>query len=159
MDTSHELPQGDGELADEDVFAALQEGEEDEAAETGDPEEVTTAVEDPLLPPEAVRMPCALPFVPRLDLRPRLYQVEAVNAWLGAGGRGIVVLPTGAGKTIVAYSAMARLGVRTLVVVPTIELLRQWRAGAGPQPGGPGGGGGRVRGRGRAGGSFHRITH
>jgi superfamily II DNA or RNA helicase len=41
----------------------------------------------------------------------------------------VVVLPTGAGKTVVAYDAIARLGVRTLVVVPTIELLRQWRAG------------------------------
>jgi superfamily II DNA or RNA helicase len=41
----------------------------------------------------------------------------------------VVVLPTGAGKTIVAYDVIARLGVRTLIVVPTIELLRQWRAG------------------------------
>ncbi|MDP9365347.1 MAG: DEAD/DEAH box helicase, partial [Chloroflexota bacterium] len=43
--------------------------------------------------------------------------------------RGVVVLPTGAGKTVVALMAAARLGVRTLVVAPTIELLHQWRAG------------------------------
>src|SRR5260370_40947431 len=46
-----------------------------------------------------------------------------------ADGRGLVVLPPGAGKIIVAFVALARLGVRTLVVVPTIELLRQWRLG------------------------------
>ena len=40
----------------------------------------------------------------------------------------MVVLPTGAGKTVVAMMAMEALGARTLVVVPTIELLEQWRA-------------------------------
>jgi superfamily II DNA or RNA helicase len=38
----------------------------------------------------------------------------------------VVVLPTGAGKTVVAMMALQLLGARTLVVVPTIELLRQW---------------------------------
>jgi len=37
------------------------------------------------------------------------------------------VLPTGAGKTVVALAAAAQLSLRTLVVVPTIELLQQWR--------------------------------
>ena len=44
-----------------------------------------------------------------------------------AGCRGIVVLPTGAGKTIMAVKAMERLQVATLVVVPTIVLMEQWR--------------------------------
>jgi len=39
----------------------------------------------------------------------------------------VVVLPTGAGKTVVAMMAIEAIGARTLVVVPTIELLRQWR--------------------------------
>ena len=59
------------------------------------------------------------------DLRP--YQEDAVAAWHEQGDRGVVVLPTGAGKTVVAIDAIATLGVPTLVVVPTIDLLEQWR--------------------------------
>ncbi len=59
------------------------------------------------------------------DLRP--YQTDAVTAWREAGDRGVVELPTGAGKTVVAIDAVAALGVPTLVVVPTIDLLEQWR--------------------------------
>jgi superfamily II DNA or RNA helicase len=62
-----------------------------------------------------------------LSLHPRPYQREAVHRWLDADGRGVVVLPTGAGKTVVAMMAMEAIGARTLVVVPTIELLEQWR--------------------------------
>jgi superfamily II DNA or RNA helicase len=65
---------------------------------------------------------------PQLALKPRVYQSEAIVSWLRHDGRGVVVLPTGAGKTVVALMAIERLAVRTLVVVPTIELLTQWRA-------------------------------
>jgi superfamily II DNA or RNA helicase len=57
----------------------------------------------------------------------REYQQDAVDAWRGADSRGVIQLPTGAGKTVVAIAAMAALGVPTLVVVPTIDLLNQWR--------------------------------
>ena len=70
-----------------------------------------------------------LPFAPRLALQPRVYQREALRNWLVNGGRGVVVLPTGAGKTVVAFMALEQAPVRTLVVVPTIDLLRQWRDG------------------------------
>jgi superfamily II DNA or RNA helicase len=83
---------------------------------------------DALLPDEAERAPYALPYTPHLTLTPRPYQRTAVDAWLRADGCGVVVLPTGAGKTVVAFDAIARMSVRTLVVVPTIELLRQWRS-------------------------------
>ena len=69
----------------------------------------------------------ALPYSIHLEVTPRVYQREALQRWLEAQGRGVVVLPTGAGKTVVAMMAMEQAPVRTLVVVPTIELLQQWR--------------------------------
>ncbi len=54
------------------------------------------------------------------------YQTEAIEAWLKAGCWGSVVLPTGAGKTVLALRAMVQTGVSTLIVVPTIDLLHQW---------------------------------
>jgi superfamily II DNA or RNA helicase len=59
------------------------------------------------------------------DLRP--YQRDAITAWRERGDRGVVELPTGAGKTVLAVDAIATLGVPTLIVVPTIDLLTQWR--------------------------------
>lgn len=66
-------------------------------------------------------------FRARLALTPRPYQEAGLAAWLGHDGQGVVVLPTGAGKTVLALMAIERLKLRTLVVVPTIELLYQWR--------------------------------
>jgi len=57
----------------------------------------------------------------------RDYQREALEAWKGAGMRGVIVLPTGAGKTIIALKAIEELGVSTLIVVPTLVLVEQWR--------------------------------
>jgi len=71
----------------------------------------------------------ALPTLPVLDVQPRPYQQDAVRNWLANAGRGVVVLPTGSGKTIVALMALEQIPVRTLVIVPTIELLRQWHDG------------------------------
>lgn len=62
-----------------------------------------------------------------LVLEPRPYQTEAIERWTANDGRGVIVLPTGAGKTVVALMAIERTRLRTLVVVPTIELLYQWR--------------------------------
>ncbi|MFM2153915.1 MAG: putative ATP-dependent helicase, partial [Pseudomonadota bacterium] len=55
------------------------------------------------------------------------YQQEALTKWLAAGKRGTVVLPTGAGKTVFALMAIAEAKRPTLVVVPTIPLMHQWR--------------------------------
>lgn len=67
----------------------------------------------------------------------RAYQESALAAWDLAGRRGVLVLPTGAGKTRTAMAAIARTGARTLCLVPTRVLLDQWvgalsDAGAGP---------------------------
>ncbi|HEU5089283.1 MAG TPA: DEAD/DEAH box helicase family protein, partial [Roseiflexaceae bacterium] len=67
-------------------------------------------------------------FRAKLAVTPRPYQEEALSAWLASVGRGVVVLPTGAGKTVLALMAIERIKLRTLVVVPTIELLHQWRS-------------------------------
>lgn len=63
----------------------------------------------------------------KLAFAPRPYQEEALAAWTDSAGRGVVVLPTGAGKTVLAMMAIERVKLRTLIVVPTIELLYQWR--------------------------------
>ncbi|NPA48138.1 MAG: DEAD/DEAH box helicase [Thermococci archaeon] len=60
-----------------------------------------------------------------LGVKLRDYQREAVEAWM-RDRRGVIVLPTGAGKTVVAMEIIRRLSVSTLVVVPTLVLLDQW---------------------------------
>ncbi|WP_226479628.1 DEAD/DEAH box helicase family protein [Natrinema amylolyticum] len=76
----------------------------------------------------------------------RDYQATALEAWLEtdrwADGpalesdsrtddwrapAGVLELPTGSGKTVIALKAIERLSVPTLVVVPTIDLLEQWQ--------------------------------
>jgi len=70
-----------------------------------------------------------LPPCPELIGKTKLrgYQEEALKAWLRAGKRGVIVLPTGAGKTIVAMAAIAYVNAPAIVVVPTIDLMEQWR--------------------------------
>jgi superfamily II DNA or RNA helicase len=54
------------------------------------------------------------------------HQVEALKAWWDSGKRGVVVLPTGTGKTHLASMAIEKAGRPTLIVTPTIDLLNQW---------------------------------
>src|SRR5205814_1758944 len=58
--------------------------------------------------------------------QPFPHQQEAVQTWWNQGGRGVVVLPTGTGKTFVALLAIAHIGRPSLVVTPTIPLMNQW---------------------------------
>ncbi len=69
-----------------------------------------------------------LPYPVEVKLQPRPYQAEALGAWWDADCRGVVVLPTGAGKTLVALMAIAASNTHTLICVPTLDLLGQWRA-------------------------------
>ncbi|GGK20147.1 helicase [Pilimelia terevasa] len=56
----------------------------------------------------------------------RRYQAEAVeHFWLG--GSGVVVLPCGAGKTLVGAAAMARAEATTLILVTNTVAGRQWK--------------------------------
>ena len=58
--------------------------------------------------------------------RPYEHQEEGLEAWDRCGRRGVVVLPTGAGKSFLAAMAIEMAGRTTLVVVPTIDLMTQW---------------------------------
>lgn len=60
---------------------------------------------------------------------PRDYQTSALTAWIANARRGVVVLPTGSGKTQVAAMAIHDTGRSTLVVVPTLDLVNQWYDG------------------------------
>jgi len=61
---------------------------------------------------------------PAWDLRP--YQAEAVDGFWH-GGSGVVVLPCGAGKTLVGAGAMARARATTLILVTNTVSARQWK--------------------------------
>lgn len=80
------------------------------------------------------KMTNAIPYWQKLSLQlkeswePHPYQNEALNAWIAAQRWGSVVLPTGAGKTVLALQAIVQTNVSTLIVVPTIDLLHQWYA-------------------------------
>lgn len=66
------------------------------------------------------------PWPLRISRDPFPHQREAVASWWKAGGRGVVVLPTGTGKTFVAMLAISHVGRPALVVTPTIDLMSQW---------------------------------
>lgn len=61
----------------------------------------------------------------------RDYQVEAADVFYAGGdvrgGSGVIVLPCGAGKTIVGIAAMALLQRSTLVLTTSITAVKQWR--------------------------------
>ncbi|HEV3142806.1 MAG TPA: DNA repair helicase XPB, partial [Gemmataceae bacterium] len=66
-----------------------------------------------------------LPFVVR-D-----YQREAVDVFHAGGdvrgGSGVIVLPCGAGKTIVGLAAMSKLQKNTLILTTSIMAVKQWK--------------------------------
>ena len=61
----------------------------------------------------------------------RHYQIDAVeNFWVGGterGGSGVLVLPCGAGKTVIGITAMTKVQSQTLILVTGITAARQWR--------------------------------
>jgi DNA excision repair protein ERCC-3 len=67
---------------------------------------------------------------PSGGFRLRAYQVEAADHfWAGGspkGGQGIVVLPCGAGKTVVGMAVMARASTHTLVLCTNVSAVNQW---------------------------------
>jgi len=60
------------------------------------------------------------------DHEPHPHQTEALQAWRSHEKRGIVVLPTGSGKSYLALMALSEVNRSTLIVAPTLVLLNQW---------------------------------
>ena len=60
----------------------------------------------------------------------RGYQADAVSAWWQGGneaaGNGVLVLPCGAGKTVIGMAALAAAGTHTLIIATSITSARQW---------------------------------
>lgn len=66
-----------------------------------------------------------------LDFRLREYQLDAVKIFYAGGsargGSGVLVLPCGAGKTIIGLGIIERVAQHTLILTTNITALRQWR--------------------------------
>lgn len=73
--------------------------------------------------PRFFECPTLRPALPRL----RPDQQAAVEAWERAACRGVVVKPTGTGKTEIAMAIIARHRVSALIVVPLRDLMYQWQ--------------------------------
>jgi DNA excision repair protein ERCC-3 len=65
------------------------------------------------------------------DFAPRRYQTGAAEGFYAggsvAGGSGVVVLPCGAGKTVVGLTVMSLVGAKTLILTTNTVAVRQWR--------------------------------
>jgi len=62
----------------------------------------------------------------KVKLTLRDYQERALKEFLDYDGKGIIVLPTAAGKTVIGLKAIAKLKQKTVIIVPTKNLLYQW---------------------------------
>jgi len=58
----------------------------------------------------------------------RDYQKKAIDEWSKNSNRGVLVLPTGSGKTIIGIEAISMLNTPTIVIAPTLDLVNQWRS-------------------------------
>ncbi len=82
---------------------------------------------------EGAGLPMSLRTVTRsgLPFVVRDYQREAAEVFYAGGdvrgGSGVIVLPCGAGKTIVGIAAMAKMQKSTLVLTTGITAVKQWR--------------------------------
>ncbi|MBW7474192.1 DEAD/DEAH box helicase [Paenibacillus oenotherae] len=65
------------------------------------------------------------------DFGLRDYQEQAVDMFYRAGrqdgGSGVLVLPCGAGKTVIGIAALARLACDTLILTSNVTSVKQWK--------------------------------
>jgi superfamily II DNA or RNA helicase len=90
------------------------------------PETIRQLVKAKMSYEDQARAYVALPAGLQIEREARPYQAEALAAWEAQDGRGVVVLPTGSGKSHVALMAIDRKRRASLVVAPTLDLVRQW---------------------------------
>lgn len=55
------------------------------------------------------------------------FQEQAISSWINNNKRGTIILPTGSGKTIVALDIISQIKKKTLIIVPTLVLIEQWK--------------------------------
>ena len=67
-----------------------------------------------------------LPVIPKLPLKLRDYQDDAAQQ-MKRKHQGVVIIPCGGGKTVVAVDAIRRVQTTTIVMVHTLDLLSQWK--------------------------------
>ena len=60
------------------------------------------------------------------ELRIRQYQKEAVESFVHGNRSGIIVLPSGSGKTVVGMAVMNRIRENTLIITTGTVAVRQW---------------------------------
>lgn len=70
--------------------------------------------------------PVPSPNMKASNLSLRDYQQKAIDRWVKVGMKGCIVLPTGAGKTIIGISSIEKVNSASLVIVPTLDLMSQW---------------------------------
>lgn len=58
----------------------------------------------------------------------RDYQKKAIDEWTRNSKRGVLVLPTGSGKTIIGIKAISMLNTPTIIIAPTLDLVNQWHS-------------------------------
>lgn len=68
----------------------------------------------------------ASPYLKASGIKLRDYQQKALSSWIEAGMKGCIVLPTGAGKTVIGVKAIEKVNVSSLIIVPTLDLMDQW---------------------------------
>ncbi len=60
----------------------------------------------------------------------RAYQTDAIKAFMGNNlpgtGYGVVVMPCGAGKTVVGMATAAAIGRKTLIITTNVAAVHQW---------------------------------
>jgi len=61
----------------------------------------------------------------KIKLKLRDYQKKAIERW-SQEKMGSIVLPTGAGKTMIGLKIIEKMNSPTLIVVPTLDLIKQW---------------------------------
>jgi DNA excision repair protein ERCC-3 len=72
--------------------------------------------------------PCGFDIKDRISFRE--YQRDSISVFMNyekTGGSGVIVLPCGAGKTVVGMGIMSQVGETVLVLVTNVTAARQWK--------------------------------